>query len=190
MSDSLFGRLGRLAPLAGLLACPTAALALPWDIDMVDGQAVKAYSEPMRTLPEGTVSQAHVLTPRGFTPNWDRNTADGQALVNPVPADDAHLALGKRMWETYCTPCHGDGVKLGPVAAPGRFPGVPVLAGSTGVLGARTDGWIYLTIRNGGAIMPAYGKTMNDTEMWSIVHYTRKMPNAAYAPPKPAEEAK
>ncbi|MBA2321438.1 MAG: cytochrome c, partial [Deltaproteobacteria bacterium] len=30
----------------------------------------------------------------------------------------------------------------------------------------RSDAWLYLTIRNGGGIMPPYGWGMNDTEMW------------------------
>lgn len=172
--------------LAGLTLASGVAIALPWDIDMADSQSVKAYERPMKAPPEGVVAQDHVLTPKGFAPNFDRFTPEGQALANPYPADATHLALGEKMYGIYCTPCHGDGEKLGPVAEPGRFPGVVPLSGNGGVLKARTDGWVYLTIRNGGAIMPYYGWAMNDREMWSIVHYVRTLPNGAYVPPQPA----
>jgi mono/diheme cytochrome c family protein len=89
------------------------------------------------------------------------------------------------MYNIYCSPCHGDGVNLGTVAQPGRYPGVVALAGDNGILKARNDGWVYLTIRNGGAIMPNYGWAMSDTEMWSIVDYVRTMPKSQFVPPKP-----
>ncbi len=84
------------------------------------------------------------------------------------------------MYGIYCTPCHGDGVVVGAVGEPGRFPGVVPLAGPRGIAKSRTDGWIYLTIRNGGAIMPNYGWAMSDEEMWAIVDYVRTLPNAQH----------
>ena len=166
----------------------TAAFGLPWDIDMVDGQAVKAYSQPMRTLPEGVVSQDHMLTPRSFTPNYERTSDEGMALTSPLQDSEAVLAQGEKMYDIYCAPCHGDGTKVGPVGEPGRFPGVLMIAGSAGVAKSRTDGYIYLTIRNGGAIMPAYGWAMTDDELWSVVHYVRTLPDAKYIPPAPPTE--
>ncbi len=160
-----------------------AALGLPWDVDMVDSQAVKAYREPMRPLPEGVVSQANVVSPVAFSPNYIRGTPEGEALQSPLTESAEVLASGERMYGTYCTPCHGDGIQLGPVAAPGRYPGVAVLAGENGRVKQRSDAWLYLTVRNGGGIMPPYGWGMNDTEMWSVVHYVRTLPNSRYTPP-------
>ena len=82
----------------------------------------------------------------------------------------------------------GDGENLGPVAQPGRFPGVIAISGAAGVAKLRTDGYLYLTIRNGGAVMPYYGWAMDDAEMWSIVQYVRTLPDAKYVPPAPAED--
>ncbi len=173
------------AVVAGL-CISSAALGLPWDTDMADGQAVKAYSVPMRPLPEGVVSQENLISPVHFSPNFQRGTAEGEALTNPLAESATVLATGEKMYGIYCTPCHGDGLNLGPVAQPGRFPGVAVLSGAQGRVHLRTDGWIYLTARNGGGIMPAYGWAMNDTELWSIVSYLRTMPNSRYTPPAPA----
>ena len=167
----------------------TAAFGLPWDIDMADSQAVRGYEEQLVGLPKGTVAQDNMLSPRGYAPNFVRGTPEGNALSAPFPASDQALARGEVMYNTYCTPCHGaDGVNLGPVAQPGRFPGVVALAGASGIAKNRTDGWIYLTIRNGGAIMPYYGWAMSDAEIWSVVQHVRTFDNAKYIPPAPPTE--
>jgi mono/diheme cytochrome c family protein len=150
---------------------------------MADGQSVKGYEQRMAPLPEGVAAQPSAAAPRPFAQNYDRNSPEGQALTNPHPTD---LELGKKMYDIYCTPCHGDGEVLGPVAQPGRFPGVVPLSGPGGVARARTDGWIYLTIRNGGAVMPNYGFTMSDAEMWAVVDYVRTLPNARNPSQPPA----
>ena len=179
----------RLAAVcAGAMLATTAALGLPWDVDMADSVAVKAYERPMSPLPEGVVAQPNVLSPSRYVPNFDRLTPEGQQLRDPYVTDEASLATGARMFEIYCTPCHGDGATNGPVAAPGRMPGVVTLVGDAGALKNRTDGWVYLTIRNGGAIMPPYGYAMTDEEMWSIVSFLRRQPGGRYVPPPPAEE--
>lgn len=164
------------------------AVGLPWDIDMADGQQKKAYSHPMKGIAAGSISQADVRTPVGYAKNYDRMSPEGQALTSPLEPNEAVLATGETMYKTYCTPCHGDGVNLGPVAQPGRFPGVLALSGPAGVAKLRTDGYIYLTIRNGGAVMPYYGWAMDDEEMWSIVHYVRTLPDSTYVPPADAED--
>lgn len=188
MRDLLTSRRFALATAVVGLGAATAAIGLPWDVDMADSQGHKAYEAPMKGIAEGAVAQANVLTPVGFVPNFDRTTPEGQALASPFEVTDATLASGKRMFGIYCTPCHGDGQTLGPIGGPGRFPGVATLSGPAGILKNRTDGWVYLTIRNGGAVMPYYGWAMTDAEMWSIVHYVRTLPDSAYIPPAPAEE--
>jgi mono/diheme cytochrome c family protein len=187
MRDVSTGRVTPWLVVPAALLVSSVALALPWDTDMADQQPVKAYEQVMAPPVEGTVAQPNLLTPEPQVQNWLRGSPEGQALTSPYPADDAQLALGQHMFQIYCTPCHGvDGEHLGPVAAPGRLPGVVPLAGPAGVAHLRTDGWIYLTIRNGGAVMPTYGWAMSDREMWSVVAYVRTLANAAA--PAPAQE--
>lgn len=184
MSDKRVSRGAIAFAVVGALATSTVALGLPWDIDMSDGRQVKAYERDMGTLPDGVVSQqrgpARTST-SGYATNHLRGTPEGEALVNPLAGDEAAIATGKVMFTTYCAPCHGDGVNLGTVAGspPNRMPGVSVLAGANGVARTRTDGYIYLTIRNGGNVMPSYGWAMNDREIWSTVAYVRTLENAA-----------
>ena len=174
---------------AGLLSLSllvsTVALGIPWDLDMADAQSKKAYAHEMKGLPAGVVAQPHVLSPVGFAPNFVRGTQQADALTAPFDRNPDNLAVGEEMYGIYCTPCHGDGENLGPLAEPGRFPAIVKLSGKDGVLNKKTDGHVYLTIRNGSAIMPYFGWAMTDDEMWSIVHYTRSLPNAKFIPPEP-----
>ncbi len=174
----------KLAAVVALMVSGT-ALALPWDIDMADSQAVKAYEAPMGSPAVGSVAQPSELTPDGFSPNFIRGSAEGEALTMPE-MDAAGLVLGKKMYDIYCTPCHGDGAKLGPVAEPGRFAGVATLSGPLGTAHTRTDGWLYLSVRNGGTLMPSYGWAMTDHEMWAVVAHVRTLPNAAWVAPTAA----
>lgn len=175
----------RRSMLVGALALASGtALALPWDLDMADSQAVKAYEQHMASPAPGTAAQPSALSPKGFVPNFVRGSPEGEALTMPEFGVDP-TAVGKQMFSIYCTPCHGDGATLGLVAAPGRFPGVVALSGPDGVAHMRSDGYLYLTIRNGSLLMPSYGWALSDAEMWSVVAYVRTLPNAAWTPPAP-----
>lgn len=192
----------------GALSLPSTALALPWDVDMVDSPARRGYScweqgkdedgnfyckRGMQPLPEGVVAQEHILSPSALkTPEIPKDDmAAWRALSNPLGSGPEVLKKGERMFGIYCTPCHGvpnaDGKieHLGTVAQPNRMPGVVALTGDDGVLKARNDGQVYRAIRVGNAIMPSYGWAMTDDEMWSIVSYARTLDQGAYVPPPP-----
>lgn len=171
----------------GLLASST-ALAFPWDIDMVDAYFYRGYEWAMMQLPEGVVSQDL------YVANADRMTPAGQALENPYgPPTAATIKQGERMFGVYCAACHGAEGKGGaevmrndPTKGIRRYPvPAPMLSGTGNVSHSRTDGYLYLTIRNGAAVMPGYSQAMYDHEMWSIVSYIRTLEGAAYEPPAP-----
>ncbi|MCK6505501.1 cytochrome c [Myxococcota bacterium] len=172
----------------GLLAT-SPAQAFPWDWDMVDAQFLRAYEWAMMTLPEGAVTMDR------YVANADRMTPEGQALANPITAPTpADLAVGKKMFVTYCQTCHGvDGKGGAPVTKNDpannikRYPvPPPMLSGAGAITASRSDGYLYLTIRNGGAIMPRYDSQMDDHEIWATVAYIRTLEGAAYKAPQPA----
>ena len=164
--------------LAGLtVASP--ALAAPWDIDMVDAYFYRGYEWSMMTVPDGAVSQNR------YAANGNRMTPEGQAMTNPYPVNDAAVARGEKMFSIYCQACHGVEGKGGAAVANNesgkRYPVLPsMLSGDGNVTSMRTDGYLYLTIRNGAAVMPGYGQAMDDDEMWAIVSYIRTLDGAAY----------
>lgn len=201
MADTL--RRYRWWALGGLLVAGI-AVASPWDIDMIDSRAVRAYETKMRPpYPPGVVQRADGGIPEAggvgsyqndYIPPGDRtNAAVTDTMQNPYPVDDATLAQGARLFQVTCAPCHGiEGKGNGPVTRNDpannirRFPiPAPLLSGPGSVSAARSDGYIYLTIRNGGALMPAYGISLTDRERWSIVAYIRTLDGAQYNPPAP-----
>jgi mono/diheme cytochrome c family protein len=183
--------------LGGLALASSAALALPWDVDMVDQVNIKAYERKMEPLPDGVVAQPNILSPKSYVmvdgqlalrdQNHKPTDPEAATITSPFPADAASLATGQKMYGIYCTPCHGDGITLGALSQPGRVPAIPQLAGPDGRLHRLTDGWVYYTIRNGSVsqIMPPYGYTMTETEQWSLVQYLRTLDNGQYVPPEP-----
>jgi mono/diheme cytochrome c family protein len=133
-----------------------------WLIDMFDSSMVKAYEAPMASPADGAVSDRYVQ-------NYNRYLPEANELTAPEGAD---LAQGERMYNTYCAPCHAvEGKGFGPVAKrSGTIPGI-ALGGSS----SKSEGYLYLTIRNGGAVMPAYNWAMDDAEMWDVVAYLRSL---------------
>lgn len=93
-------------------------------------------------------------------------------LHNPVAATDSSIARGERKFMRTCVPCHGENMSgNGPVAAHFIPPPDLLNASSRG----RTDGFIYSYIRNGGAVMPSYGRQVTIEETWNLVNYIRHM---------------
>ncbi|MDP6931694.1 MAG: c-type cytochrome [Myxococcota bacterium] len=173
----------RFALLSGALLASAAAWAFPWDIDMTDAAFLRAFEWKMMPLPDETVSR-------------DRHRAelnrfvDAEGLQNPLTVDDDVLATGKQMFEVYCATCHGpDGKGGAPVtdmSAGQRYPiPPPLLSGDGSITAFKTDGYLFLTVRDGGAIMPGYGYAMDDPEIWALVAYMRTLDGAAQ--PTPAE---
>jgi mono/diheme cytochrome c family protein len=97
------------------------------------------------------------------------------ALENPRPMSLASLENGRALYQRYCATCHGaSGMGDGPVSMTGPlrgpFAGVLPLA----VIGARSDGHVFTTIRYGRRRMPSYGR-IPPNDRWDIVNYLRYM---------------
>lgn len=176
----------------GALAGSTAAWAFPWDIDMVDAYFYRAYEWVMMKPPEGAVSRNLYIAP------VDRTDPSVASLANPYGAPtDANIKNGERMFKVYCATCHGAQGKGGaevmrndPDNGVRRYPvPAPMLSGEGAVSQLRADGYIYLTIRNGAAVMPGYKQALYDHEMWDIVSYIRTLEGGQYNPPPPAPAA-
>jgi mono/diheme cytochrome c family protein len=184
--------------LVGGLFAAGLAWASPWDIDMIDSRSMKAYEWRMRpAVPEGSVQRAE-LRPGGpgayqndYVPQGDRTDPRTDAMTDPYPVNEATVAQGARLFQITCAPCHGvEGKGGGPVtkndptAGISRFPvPAPPLSGAGAVPAQRSDGYIYYTIRNGGALMPPYGVSLTDRERWAVVAYLRTLEGNTYTPP-------
>jgi mono/diheme cytochrome c family protein len=99
---------------------------------------------------------------------------------NPVriDADNAKQVLdqGKSLYGKYCQHCHGEkGDGKGPMVESGAYSGVP----NYGTL-AIADGQMFYSIYYGKGLMGAHASQLNKKEIWTVIHYIRKLQNDKY----------
>jgi mono/diheme cytochrome c family protein len=144
--------------------------------DMRLSRAPRPYAEPRMPV-EGTVPvTGHEVT------TVDPETAN--RLVNPRPRTAESFNNGQRVYETFCTVCHGaTGAGDGPISAtngqdpPGAFPGIPTLTDD--YRRGLSDGWIYGVVVNsqdmGKGLMPRYGDKIRGNDRWDVVNFVRQL---------------
>ena len=127
---------------------------------------------------EGTVSrQRYNSIDKDTVLFYDQFGADdldsaAKVLKNPVPLNDAVMADGKGLYDSYCGHCHGDtgkgDGKVGEV-----YKGVPNY--TTGRYATLTEGHIFHVITHGKGRMWPHKSLVNTEDRWKIVHYVQKL---------------
>lgn len=108
-----------------------------------------------------------------------RITVGGRSEKNPLPFTAENFAEGREAFSHYCVACHGlDGQNTGVPFADKMSPPLPSLASVE--VQDYTDGQLKWVIDNGisPSGMPSSRGTLNDEEIWSIVHFLRHLPPA------------
>jgi mono/diheme cytochrome c family protein len=95
-------------------------------------------------------------------------------MKNPVASDSEALSIGKELYNKHCKSCHGsagkgDGPKSMELETPsGDF--------TTTDFQKQTDGELFYKTKEGRDDMPSFKKKIaSDEDVWSIVHYLRKL---------------
>ena len=128
----------------------------------------------MRKPVAGTVA-------RGFIPYpYQGQTTPKEVLSNPLLPTEEVLALGKKKFNTFCSPCHGNTAD-GDSRLRGQFPSPPTL--HTDKVRRYPDGMIYHIITNGQNAMPSYSYQVSRDERWAIINYIRVLQRAKNAKP-------
>ena len=136
----------------------------PWNKDMARQPALKPQWQAVPLPLEGSVPMQGKEAAR--------SREDAANIKNPVPSTAKSVENGKRLFQIYCSVCHGtEGKGMGPVAT--KF--VPPPDITSAFFKARTDGFLYETIRGGGPLMPAQGEGLSPKERWDIVNYLRSL---------------
>lgn len=94
-------------------------------------------------------------------------------VQNPIPSDAASISMGRTLYKTQCSPCHGDkGKGDGPAAAALT----PKPADHTSAaLQAESDGSLFYKISEGRKPMPAFKNTLKDNQRWALINYIRTL---------------
>jgi mono/diheme cytochrome c family protein len=97
------------------------------------------------------------------------------AAPNPLPVNDANLSAGLKLYAANCMACHGAADGKASNVAHGLYQPAPQL-GEHGVEDD-PDGEIYWKVQHGIRFtgMPAFGKTLTDTQLWQLVMFLKQM---------------
>lgn len=128
----------------------------------------------MRKPVSGTVARDFIPYP------YMGQTTPAAVLTNPLLPTDEVLALGKRKFLTFCSPCHGNTAD-GDSRLRGQFPSPPTLHSDK--IRNYPDGMIYHIITNGQNAMPSYALQVTREERWAIINYIRVLQRAKDAHP-------
>jgi len=91
-------------------------------------------------------------------------------LKNPVDSTESVLADGKRLYNSFCSHCHGvNGDGKGKVAE--VYLGIPGY--KTGRYAELSEGHIFHVITHGKGRMGAHGSQMSQEERWKIAKYVK-----------------
>lgn len=104
---------------------------------------------------------------------------------SPVPADEANLLAGAKLYKKDCAVCHGLSGEPHNAIGNGMFPKPPLLFRGMGV--TDDEGWESYAKISGGIRMtgmPGFKDSLSDTEMWQLaqlVKHADKLPDSVKA---------
>lgn len=145
--------------------------------NMYESVGYKTYQES-DAFPNGIQAQLPVegSVPRGWQPYEYEDSNEGYEsakanLKSPLIQNDENLKNGKKMYDIYCSVCHGSkGDGQGILMEREKFLGIPSYADRD-----ITEGSIYHVLMYGINLMGSHSGQVNDEERWQIAQYVLKL---------------
>lgn len=121
--------------------------------------------------PEGTVARGHsTFDIPGTFDGYNQAKAE---LKSPFEVNQENLANGKKMYNIYCSSCHGiKGDGKGKLVENGKFLGVPNYKDRD-----INEGSVYHVIYYGRNMMGSHATLLTEKERWQVVQYVQKLRN-------------
>ena len=145
--------------------------------NMYESVGYKTYQES-DAFPNGIQAQlpAEGSVPRGWQPYEYEDSNEGYEsaklnLKSPLVNNEENLKNGKKMYDIYCSVCHGSkGDGQGILMEREKFLGIPSYADRD-----ITEGSIYHVLMHGINLMGSHAGQVNDEERWQIAQYVLKL---------------
>lgn len=102
--------------------------------------------------------------------------ATANQLKNPIAGDASVLKDAKKLYITYCAPCHGNGGKGDGIASASINP--KPADHTSALVQSESDGSLYWKLTEGRAPMPSYKLVLPDIQRWQLVNYIRSLSRA------------
>ena len=159
-------------------ACSSTKPRYEYAPNMVDSLAYESFSaNPVTRDGKTMMAPAPGTIPRGTKPfRYDASPGDatraGRELVNPVERTEEALARGEKMFQIYCTPCHG-------ARGLGDGPMIPAFSKPPSFLDERArslpDGQLFHIITRGQNKMGSYAAQITPEDRWKVIHFVRSL---------------
>ena len=94
-------------------------------------------------------------------------------IKNPLAGNTETLKYAKVIYETYCTPCHGNKGRGDGIAAAGLA--IKPADHSSEKVQSQPDGVIYWKMTEGRTPMPSYKTALTENQRWELVNYIRTL---------------
>ena len=145
--------------------------------NMYESVGYKTYQES-DAFPNGIQAQLPVegSVPRGWQPYEYEDSNEGYEsaklnLKSPLVNNEDNLKNGKKMYDIYCSVCHGSkGDGQGILMEREKFLGIPSYADRD-----ITEGSIYHVLMHGINLMGSHAGQVDDEERWQIAQYVLKL---------------
>lgn len=124
-----------------------------------------------QTPPNGAIARGKMPfdIPDGFE-GYDQAK---EILKSPLEANNENLTNGKKMYDIYCTICHGvKGDGKGNLAVREKILGIPAFKDRD-----INEGSIYHVIYYGRNMMGSHASLLTEKERWQVVQYVQKLRN-------------
>lgn len=103
-----------------------------------------------------------------------RDLLSAALTSNPTPRSPESIARGHALWQQHCALCHGNtGRGDGPAA--GNLKQRPDDLSTIASPPIFPDGVVAYRIANGTEFMPAWKATLNEGQIWDLVHFIRSL---------------
>jgi mono/diheme cytochrome c family protein len=104
---------------------------------------------------------------------------ESEAFKNPLPADDATMTAGAKLYAAHCAVCHGASDGETSMIARGLYQHPPQFARHA--VSDDEEGETYWMIFHGARLtgMPSYRATLSETQMWQITTFLKHMDKLA-----------
>ena len=99
--------------------------------------------------------------------------AQPSSIKSPVSNDAATIKVGMTLYQSFCSPCHGNKGKGDGVAA-AALTIKPADHTSAAMLN-ETDGSLFYKISEGRTPMPQYKTALTETQRWELVAFIRTL---------------
>ena len=161
--------------LLGVLAACSSTTTYP-----IDYFSAMHYQHSYRTLePPRFMAPEGAVPVQGRAPQY--SSAQILELENPIPADEASIAMGQQLFNVNCAVCHGEGGNGDGLMAPfleSQDARPPADLTDNRLVNVE-DNYFYNTMTNGlPPFMPAFGDLIEGQQMWHIVNYIRTLQGA------------